>query len=105
MSETPPPPSDDQHDSSGHSEDHPNLPGLDDLVDSGWEPRSEEAQQVFDSLQPLEALRETPPVEDVLVHATLARIKATPRPSDPKSAVPTPSPAAGFGSGLSLIHI
>ncbi len=99
MSETPPPPCDDQHDSSGHSEDHPNLPGLDDLVDSGWEPRSEEAQQVFDSLQPLEALRETPPVEDVLVHATLARIKTTPRPSDPKSAVPTPSPAAGFGSG------
>lgn len=99
MSETPPPPFDDQHDSLGHSEDHPNLPGLDDLVDSGWEPRSEEAQQVFDSLQPLEALRETPPVEDVLVHATLARIKTTPRPSDPKSAVPTPSPAAGFGSG------
>ena len=99
MSETPPPPSDDQHDSSGHSEDHPNLPGLDDLVDSGWEPRSEEAQQVFDSLQPLEALRETPPVEDVLVHATLARIKATPRPSDPKSTVPTPSTAAGIGSG------
>ena len=57
MSETPPPPFDDEHDSSGHSEDHPNLPGLDDLVDSGWEPRSEEAQQVFDSLQTLEALR------------------------------------------------
>lgn len=99
MSETPPPPFDDQHDSSGHSEDHPNLPGLDELVDSGWEPRSEEAQKVFDRLQPLEALRETPPVEDVLVHATLARIKTTPRPSDPKSAVPTPSTAAGFGSG------
>ena len=99
MSETPPPPFDDQHDSSGHSENHPNLPGLDDLVDSGWEHRSEEAQQVFDSLQPLEALRDTPPVEDVLVHATLARIKATPRPSDPKSTVPTPSTAAGIGSG------
>ena len=60
MSETPPTPFDDQHDSSGHPEDHPNLPGLDDLVESGWEPLSEEAQQVLDTLQPLEALRETP---------------------------------------------
>ena len=54
MSETPPPPCDDQHDSSGHSEDHPNLPGLDDLVDSGWEPRSEEAQQMLLSPQKLQ---------------------------------------------------
>lgn len=99
MSGTPPPPFDDQHDSSSYSEDHPNLPGLDDLVDSGWEPRSDEAQKVFDSLQPLEALRETPPAEDILVHATLARIKATPRPADFKSAASRPSPAAGVGSG------
>ena len=43
MSETPPTPFDDQHDSSGHPEDHPTLPGLDELVESGWEPLSEEA--------------------------------------------------------------
>ena len=57
MSETPPTPFDDQHDSSGHPEDHPNLPGLDELVESGWEPHSEEAQHLLDTLQPLEAPR------------------------------------------------
>ena len=51
MSETPPTPFDDQHDSSGHPNDHPNLPGLDELVDSGWEPHSEEASQLLASAQ------------------------------------------------------
>ena len=97
MSETPPTPFDDQHDSSGHPEDHPNLPGLDELVESGWEPFSEEAQHLLDTLKPLEALRETPPAEDVLVHATLARIKATPTPLAPSSAAISSSTAAGGG--------
>ena len=98
MSETPPTPSDDQHDSSGHPEDQPNFPGLDELVDSGWEPHSEEARQLLDTLKPLESLRENPPAEDVLVHATLARIKATPTPA----ATSTSSTAigVGFGSGF-----
>ena len=34
MNETPPTPFDDQHDSSGHPEGHPNLPGLDELVEA-----------------------------------------------------------------------
>ena len=102
MSETPPTPFDDQHDSSGHPEDHPNLPGLDELVESGWEPHSEEAQHLLDTLKPLEALRETPPAEDVLVHAALARIKATPTPLAPSSAAISSSIATGggFGSGF-----
>ena len=102
MSERPPTPFDDQHDSSGHPEDHPNLPGLDELVESGWEPHSEEAQHLLDTLQPLEALREAPPAEDVLVHAALARIKATPTPLAPSSAAISSSIATGggFGSGF-----
>ena len=99
MSETPPTPFDDQHDSPGHPEDHPNLPGLDELVDSGWEPHSEEAQQLLHTLHPLEALHETPPAEDVLVHATLARIKATPTPSASRSAATSSSIEAGIGVG------
>ena len=55
MSETPPTPFDDQHDSSGHPEDHPNLPGLDELVESGWSHLiPKEAQHLLDTLQPLE---------------------------------------------------
>ena len=105
MSETPPTPFDDQHDSSGHPEDHPNLPGLDELVESRWEPHSKKAQHLLDTLKPLEALRETPPAEDVLVHAALARIKATPTPLAPSSAAthhqsrPAVVWAAGSSSG------
>lgn len=97
MSETPPTPFDDQHDSPGH----PDLPGLDELVESRWDPQSEESRQLMDTLQPLEALRKTPPAEDVLVHATLARIKATPTPSALKSASSSSiSSGAGLGSGF-----
>ncbi|MEC8101491.1 MAG: hypothetical protein VX109_04355 [Planctomycetota bacterium] len=99
MSETPPTPFDDQHDSSGHPEGHPNLPGLDELIDSGWEPHTEEAQQLLNALQPLEALRETPPAEDVLVQATLARIKATPTPLAASSAAISSSITTGGGFG------
>ncbi len=101
MSETPPTPFDDQHDSPGHPEGHPDLPGLDELVESGWDPQFEESRQLMDTLQPLEALRKTPPAEDVLVHATLARIKATPTPSALKSASSSSiSSGAGLGSGF-----
>ncbi|MAW41186.1 MAG: hypothetical protein CMJ30_02065 [Phycisphaerae bacterium] len=100
MSETPRKPSDDERDLFSLPEDCQDVPGLDELVNSGWQPESDEAEQLMARLDPLEALRATPPAEDVLVHATLARIKSTPRAAASKGTSPAFSPAVdGAGSG------
>ncbi len=99
MSETPRTPSDDERDLFSHPEDFQEIPGLDELVDSGWQPESEEAEQLMARLHPLEALRASQPAEDVLVHATLARIKTTPTTPGAKNNSPSLSSAVDVVGG------
>jgi len=93
MSDTPKAPFDGERE--GYSDDEPfhEVPGLDELMDSDSDPKSEEAKNLLVQLHPLEALRETPPAEDILVQATLARIK---------SAVPSASTGVSFSPPLEV---